>query len=749
MKVSGSGRRKASVADRYRTWVMDRVGVADEGRDRVLVLPEPTASISEISKSARDAGAERIICGFLPDEVEWNGADLDETGPGFLNQCEFVPWLLPETTFEAKPENDFVLYLASDPVAEISRDSRTLACAWSDAMEVPLREVRADELDTGDLVRALWEARLIVNNASDWLLAFAVDFWGASTGRQVMRIGHPGYSPLRYGLLGDMLRPRSPFDPPRVRDLSRSSSLSHDDRDAMRQWFAGPRATELWRRMFDVRAFTQFWATTNFREGGDDAGFCGTPWLDRPMAWAGLHAALCDPTYPRWAGDKGVATMTRWYLHDRRSRAGGNLRERAAPRWLRRHPTWLHTLGQHGSSMPQLPQLLAHLAKAALAQIDRAAPGIDLLRTIPSSRIKDPALTSHAAFALAWSDNWAAVAATVPNPKLPAEWRSVCAEACAGGLARSTAAPDGRRKWERDAALIESESHWLNSLGPVAPLIRVWGAVRAGAVPAARRAWRQAAFPGSGGLAGIARAAFSDERELSAWLARTAGRSLRCSAELLVMLVDQWFCQHCAEIWAHPPIGARRHEANSAMRALELTAKTLVSPGPALDVLARLCAACGRSEQAVAAASAFAQVNGGKGGYTTPAVSIYLMQRGAGDASRAVMQAWPDPEETSAPVLLLRALAAQVTGLYDEAERCLSRIGVLEPGFLKDIAARDWRWTPAAIGCARAGLRKESRRLREIAGLSDDPNRYLLELCERQPEGDARLAAAWRALIAW
>jgi len=695
----------------YEAWAQARIPTCAEGGE-TLFCAEPPPDFPAFLDLARSRKVSRFVCGFLADEVDCETADWRSRLEYFVERMEYCPFVLDGQIEGTDPACREVVVCCLDPwdTAKGASGPEAVANAWASAIGCPVLSVRP----TWGEVHLHWDliagARGIVNGTSDWLVGFALDELAARHGRPVVRTTNPGYSPLRYALLGIALPP--PPECGRVPELrTLLAGAGWLDRCDSKTGAGGAESGIQWRNMEGGAALARFWSGADFRDEYRASKSESRGWLHRPAAWAALAQARCDIVeggIGRAAWDRAVRMMTAWLVVEQKERRKSLVREWAAGRWLRLFPEWLRTYQESvGNGREQVASACRWTVSGLTwAQAPVSLDGlITAAETVADHRSSDAALIT---LARAWRYDWTRVTSGIlSSVEISRGIRSVFAHACWRSL--ETDAPG----LSTAVAGLEA-SLWERSMGAAGQVLRLTAALRMRRFDVARQAWRMLTSAwGVSGIAGfgrIVRAAYDSESDWLRLIDHLAGLDAGERAAAVSEVLTAWASARRWRLW-------RRHRDRRVQGELAVAAvverrleKVEEWSLPRIAISVRLAAWTGSYADACAALRE-AVVRGGRGAEMASVSAIAFWLRSEPANARALLTEWPILPDEPGATFFPRALAHQLLGETDEAVAMLSRLRRAWPRWPVVPSPNDGHFLWGALVFKRAGQLDLAERL--------------------------------------
>jgi hypothetical protein len=728
-----SGRDNSVRSVDYAEWAARKLGrvVGD-----VLAVEIPEAATTALIEEARRRDVATIVCGFLPDELSEPGV-LDAGAMGFfIERFVFLPFVL-EATDAPRGPSSVVCFDDVETADALAAATIALAEAWSHATSLPLARLDPTRMGAEELSHAVAGAAVVFNATRDWSTGFAIDELAARCGRRSVRMGNPGYSPLRYGLLGQMLNASWLPELPALRPMFG---------EIIKPRLPEPRAevsASVWQRIFGAPAFRAFWNDANLVALNSEAASPPRRWLNRPAGWAALAAAADDAEFPRPAWKRAVDLVTEWILAEQRTRVWGHVREQALGRWVRRNPAWLETWRKLAGAIGEGSIAARRWIDAAAGQQGQGTSVAPVLRA-GAWALDESATATESAIALGWlKRDWTAVSqGTARLRSLRPVWRVACVNVC---LRPPSEEAEGTAPALPAAAFESDPAPWRVCFGAAAPFVRTIVALRSGRRDVARRTWRgflsENGHGGQAGWARLARAGLPDDAARVSWLEGVASEG-----ELPALrrrLVWPWLWKRVPDIWRFRPATGILGELSIAVRLLECeNAGRASSPG-GLALLAPLAVLAGREDFRLDLLRRFAAETGDAGDLPS-VVALALWCRGRASRVSEALALRAISERDIPWTIFDRALVCQLTGDEAGAEAAVTLLHRVSPGFYGEKGAPDFRWAWSAVLFKKAGMLREAAQMHAASEAAGFPNVGVYD--EIASDGMA-LAAGWSVLL--
>jgi hypothetical protein len=737
MASSGSasipGRDNSVRSVDYAEWAARRLGrvVGD-----VLGVEKPEAATTALIEEARRRDVATIVCGFLPDELSEPGV-LDAGAMGFLiERFVFLPFVLEATEAPQGPSS-VVCFDDIETADAPAAATIALAEAWSHATSLPLARLDPTRMGAEELSHAVAGAAVVFNATRDWSTGFAIDELAARCGRRSVRMSNPGYSPLRYGLIGQMLNaswlPELPILRPMFAEI-------------IKPRLPEPRAevsASVWQRIFGAPAFRAFWSDADLVALNSESASLPRRWLNRPAGWAALVAAADEAEFARPAWTRAVDLVTEWILAEQRARVWGHVRELALGRWVRRNPTWLETWRKLAGAVGEGSIAARRWIDAAAGQQVQGTSVAPVLRA-GAWALDESAAATDSAIALGWlKRDWTAVSqGTARLRSLRPVWRVACVNIC---LLPPAGDAEGEAPVLPITAFEGDPAPWRVSFGAAAPAVQGILALRSGRRAVARRAWRSFLSEGGyGGLAGwarLARAGLSEAVARVSWLEGVS--SEEDLPALGRRLVWTWLWKRVPDIWRFRPATGILGELSIAVRLLECENTGRASSPGGLALLAPLAVLAGREDFGLDLLRRFAAETKDAGDLPS-VVALALWCRGRASRVPEVLAMRAISDRDFPWTVFDRALVCQLTGDDAGVEAALSVLHRVRPGFYAEKGAPDFRWAWSAVLFKKAGMLHEAAQMHAASEAAGFPNVGVYD--EIVPDGMA-LAAGWSMLL--
>lgn len=743
----------------YENWVRARYRDVDAARDTTLVLAEPTAEAPAVIETAREQGVERFICGFLPDELDWPGKAWNETLDYFIQRFEFAPLRLEGNAIADPPARE-VIAVCDSPDGAI--ESFATACA--EAVGGTARLLSHGSSMFEELVPILAGASLVINESMDWTIGFAVDEFAVRSGIPVLRLRHPGYSPLRYGFLGVMLPTENNRLVPSLRtDLWATGWLQRDKKKSASRgsgesgiaeagrWFA-PASVQRWRNVFGREAYLGFWSGEEWSRFRAVRPNQQGRWLDRPWGWAALAAVFQNAETS--AGIKRMMgeTLAAWVRAERKARIAGVVREAALSRWVRLCPEWVRTYRFVTGDVPGTSDAIADWAKRGVRWSTAPTTTLSLVQAAGEAVDKGSNASVVLTLAAAWGSSWAKVSELAPAVQvIDPEWRAACADLCWSHLAR-TSSFDFHSAEELAAfdGLLAQVNPWKSAMGASAIPLRCIAAVRRGrrnvALNVYRDMIRTRPFKVSGGWSSLARVAFREEQAFIRWLHELSRAEADAVEAVAWSLVRAWFTARVLHLWREDRTASLAGELGAARRLLREYCRIVPADRHGIHLSARLAAFDDDDASAAAAVHEFANANGGEGRDLPATVAFIQATRGRRETAVNLLHRWP-VRETDAFSWLMQSVAWLWLDEEPRAFESMSAVLRTQPEFFGDEAVPGARWVLAALALRRLGLTADAERFVRIAKRHRTSPPQFLEVYATLEPGRSARADNWLKLL--
>jgi len=716
----------------YRAWAaacIEQWGWPVEG---TVFLAEPDREVPARVEAARAQGVIRIVCGFLPDEVDWAVDARPGTVQYFLDVSRFVPWLMAGLLGAGSPceAPQHILLVKEDP-AETARDTgaERLAGALSMWRGLPVRAVAAEALAGVAVSAELLASWAVVHETRDWNLGFKIDHAAATAGVRCFRLGGPEYSPLRYSLFGGWVRRSGSADVHGLRDLlSAPAPVS----PVLGDWFGSAESTDRWRSLWRDGAEPGF--RVQAAGGGADTGGASR-WSARRESWMGLLGAARHTAFPREAVREALREAARRLWVDDRAGCLSRSTELAVTHLLRQSPDWIREFRSVVGRSPRADALVRRWSLTAI-ELGRSEGGaLTVLREgqeVWSS--PDPECVVAAALlkiARGEMEGLQPLAGRSLNPP----WRAVAVDAAIAFLGSLGV------ERTRGALLLDGMNH---ALGAAAPLLRFAHGLLSRDFGSCRKEWRERyrmqGLSTGGGGAVLVRAALPDAEAWARWLReRAIGTDDQVWGEI-THLVSLWYQRRVWALWSFSPQDSVRSEHRVALRLLRQCVRARADRAVDWHRLAILEAFTPDASEAGAAIEQFARLAGSVGDLSA-IVALALAWRGRGHDAHRFLEMKDTSGATPPIVSFIRALAWQSCGRADRAEVELESWAAW-PDTLS-AAQRDAAlvWLAALFG--RSAVEPLAGRLQAAALAVVPPSLVLLR---HLPASTECLCAAWERL---
>lgn len=718
--------------------------VTRQSSARTFVIERPDQVSAELVGEAMRNGVEEFICGFLPDEVEWIGE-----GEWFFGLCErfrFSPFVF-EVPGDVAAVEDRVLLIVKN-VPAIEEEFMVLAKSLSDAMKWELRVFDVAGRSIEAIASEVAAATVVLNDVQDWSLGFAVDELAATLGRRVLRLKHPGYSPIRYALLGyelpaiwstgaDSIRPI-------LLPLMQESPLRAVP--GLRNWFTGTEHAKVWREWYSAPAFRRMWPTVDPRWIGGSAGSGGVRWLERPAAWAMVVAA----TRSRKLSSDQVRVLhsivARWAGYDPPQVRGAMIRELGLARLTRIVPEWMQTLPPVIRENRNVRRRRDSWIEAAIGWEPCEALALPVVQHIEGMTF----LEKERQMVLKWRNDWSQAADAISaNLRPTLRWRMTCAEAF-WKHATSGVLTDN------EADVVDphfGDASFSNFFGDAAPVLRFFVALRvngfATAFSTLRAMIRDSGLPVSPYWVSIARRSFDGETNWLQWLRSQTRRESGKTESTLLSLMEQWLLRNRRELWRRDPSRATWGHLEFICQALDTL---LASSGHecADGVLAtkvRACSIAGYGKTAIETI----ETSPVEGVHRSPVlgsvVALNLWRRSCLEEARSVIASRPLNQSIPPFHVFLRAVAAQLLGCNNELREALGILAQKTPGFFAEYGSVDPRWAWMAILFKMDGkIDRANYMHRRAVSICDPGHAFLLDLFGEVEKEALALSSDWKKL---
>lgn len=221
------------------------------------------------------------------------------------------------------------------------------------------------------------------------------------------------------------------------------------------------------------------------------------------------------------------------------------------------------------------------------------------------------------------------------------------------------------------------------------------------------------------------------------------GRELR-----MEKVLDGWFRECVAELWAHEWSPRRRREHKAAVWLLERGAQLHLNDAAGEHLLARLHAVAGDAVAATGAIMRYAALRSGHAGELPGSVAIWLWHRGETSKARSILESCAVENAQPAFASFVLAVACELTGLVIPVERHLTDLQAAAPGFLADSEATDARWILAAVVARREGAEMAATRFWNQAGRCVRGCEHFIELFAATESRPGSVCPQWLVLFA-
>ncbi len=710
---------RTGVVDRFaalhEALVLEQCRIAGWERDRIAIIPRPPIRAVDHIRAARAAGVEHVVCGFLPDEVGWLNESVDPDFSWFLDHVRFVPFVFPALSTVHGPDSGVWLITLGSVSSGRSSLAVQLADAVAAAWGQPLVVVHLDDPSGLERLGGLPAAALVINDVDDWLGGFAIDELVSRVGCRSVRFGNPGYSPIRFGLLGVKLPDQHDRPAGRLRSTL-TSKLSAGGRERTEMdhggWFDGLAVAHRWSELFDVEARRAFWGRID-RQKSSELKPTPDHWLERRIGWSALAWAVDSGVFPHSACNVALEMATEWLACGQRKRISGRVCNDAIVRWVRRHPEWFAVYHRIASETRESRLAVVRWLTSALILPDDEMPVAALFGAADWALRELSDADGELSVVRAWTESPKLVTALlVGRTTLEPKWRSACVEGLTSALSRETGwAADDRSAL---AAMLQDEAVWRKCFGAAGPFLRVVLGFRIGARGEVLRIWR--GFAQSVGAVKVHAGASSFVRPLTIQLLSGVGSSgspwgtMNASVPESSRCSLPWLARHRWEMRCARP-GRRLAREMGAARVLAdgggLSGEVMGAWG--WRVRAMLASITGRAAEAAEAIERFAAVSAGTRGLAM-GCAIDLCLRGEFEGASGLIARWSETSGDTALTLFLQACALHLLGNGGASARLIESLRKMEPDFLAGSAV-DSRWEFAAILFKRSGDRSTAERM--------------------------------------
>jgi hypothetical protein len=744
------GEMSSDGSEWYEAWARVRVA-EDEGA--TVFCGTPPRDFPAFVDTARNRGADRIVCGFLPDEVDCMVPDWPRKMEYFVERMEFLPFLMES----AKPpvvatDAAGILCLLDDKCRGFgSSGAEVLARSWADSCGCSVHVVARSGIEREQLPSLVARAKGIVNGIDDWLVGFAVDEYACRTGCAVIRVRNPGYSPLRYAPLG--MRLPSPSDAhPKLRPLLASAGWlnGHGGVGATDSgdWFGGARASVRWRELMGGDSVSRFWAGAKVETMFAQSRGRLSGWLHRPVGWSALTAARfvsreAGIKNPTWA--RAVETMTAWLVFELSESGSSLCREWAMARWVRLFPEWLEAFRENAGSVRDRDISVTRWILAGLGWVQSAEPMDGLVAAARAMPGSDTPASKLVSLVHAWRYDWREVARNLPREAtVEPALRSVCARAA---WAHIEMGGDALVLSSADEALAGDAAPWAASMGAAGHLVRLAWGMRLHRRDVSRAAWRDLTTAwGATGIAGFGRllqAVGEGSPEWENLLGRLGALDPECRGLVLAEVLTAWAGVRRWRLWRGHTEPQVRGELEVAVRVASRLAEWPQWNAVRVAIVVRLAAWTG-SHADVVTAIAEAVSHGGRAAELASVAALAFWLRGQPETGRALLSRWPALADEPGSTLFVRALAHQLLGETNLAAAALARLRAAWPRWPVHPVPNDGHFAWGALVFKRTGRVTEADCLRARAITLAPECR---EMLDEMPTAREALADGWRALF--
>lgn len=711
---------------------------------RTLAIERPDQISPELIETALRDGANDFACGFLPDEVEWSG--LSEWYFVFCERFRFSPFV-----FEVPRGVDVAegrLLLVGENLPAIDDGLNVLARSLSDAMQLSLRVFDIVGRTSGEIAREVAAADVVFSDVQNWSIGFAIDELAAVLGHRVVRLRHPGYSPVRFAVLGRELPAiwSTNTDPirPKLMSLMRQSRPSAVPE--LRKWFGDTERENVWREWYSLAAFRRVWPAIDPRWVGRSADFQGVRWLERPAAWAAVVAAIRGGHMSAQQSQVLQSIVARWVGYDPPKTRGAMIRELGIARLTRLAPEWMQALSAAMKENRNVRRRRDSWVETAIAWEPCPAPTLPVIQNLEGQTN----LERERRIVLGWRDDWGEAVETLSRGFRPAlRWRMACSEAI---WSRAVS----KKPLDRDATMVNAyvcQPDFPAFFGATAPILGFVATLRTSGTAHAcsffRKTLRELGLHVSPLWIAVARGAFSGEADWLQWLRTQTRRDSGAVKMTVVGLIDQWLLRNRRELWKCKP-----SPATSVLLAFVCGATDPLMGGEgrkySSEVLAtkiRACSIAGNGKVVIKTMEAGPTEGMSRSSMLGTVAAINLWRRGCLEEARRVLVMCPLNQSDSSFHRFLRAVAAQLLCCDNEVEHALAALGEEAPDFFVNYGSTDPRWAWMGVLLKMAGEDQLAGSFRaRAASVCDPAHAHLLDLIDREDAAELALHSKWKTM---